>query len=229
MIKETNKGMAAALARMLDTLEKKVNPVHTALIVVDMQNDFCATEGMLGREGAELSMLQSMAPKLASFINKAREAGVAIIFIQNIESMDNDWYISDVLLEHFRRTAKSRYGEYPVCQRGSWGAGFYEEIKPLPGDIIVNKHRYSAFIGTDLDLILKSRGIRTLIMSGATTNVCVESTARDAFMLDYYTIFLKDGTATYSEEVHNNTLKNIAQFFGEVVETNGVLKCWSLV
>jgi len=109
---------------------------------------------------------------------------------------------------------------------GSWGAEFYEGIKPLPGEIVIDKHHYSAFIETDLDLILRSKGIRTLIMSGVQTDVCVESTARYGFMKDYYLVFLKDCTSTTSEEIHNNTLRSIAMYFGEVVDSRDVIKCW---
>ena len=142
------------------------------------------------------------------------------------DSVQNYYYLSDVLIEQRKRNGSGAYLEYPVCERNSWGADFYGGIKPLPGEVVVKKHRFSAFIETDLDLILRSKGIRTLIMSGVSTSVCVESTTRDGFMKDYYIVFLKNCTAEISEDLHNNTLKIVDLFFGEVVDSSDVLKCW---
>jgi ureidoacrylate peracid hydrolase len=128
-------------------------------------------------------------------------------------------------LEHCARARGGCYTDYPVCEKNEWNGAFYK-LKPQPGDVIVNKHRYNAFYQTDLDLILRAKGIRTLIMTGVATNVCVETTAREGFMRDYYIVFLRDCTATMSEELHNSALKNISLFFGDVVGFEDVIKCW---
>lgn len=223
---DKDEGLRTAMKRMLTTLESKVSPSHTALIVVDIQNDFCASEGAFDREGMDLSMIQTMLPKLLHFIQKAREVKSTIIYIQSTYYVENNWYLSDVFLEQHKRAGHGKHINYPVCEKGSWGADFYGGVKPVSGEIVVNKHRYCAFIDTDLDLILRNKGIRTLIMSGVTTDVCVEMTAKVGFLKDYYIIFLKDCTATYSEEWHNNTLKNIARFYGEVADSSDVVRCW---
>ena len=111
------------------------------------------------------------------------------------------------------------------CIEGSWGAEFYK-IEPLPGERIVKKHRYSAFAGTELGEVLQEKGIKSLILTGVTTNVCVESTARDAFMRDYYVVFLKDCTATYNREIHESTLRNIDRHFGVVAGSGDVVAIW---
>lgn len=228
MAEEWSKRVEAAMARMLSTLEQKVDPAHAAIIVVDMQNDFCAEGGMVHREGRDIKAVQAIVPRLIHLIDRAREVGASIVYIQNVYSSQNNWYLSDVWLEQAKRARKGApYVEYPVCERGSWNGDFYDGFKPLPGEVIVNKHRYSAFADTDLDLVLRSKGIRTLIMTGTATNVCVETTARDGFMKDYYVVFLRDCTATSRGEVmHNNTLNNIASFFGEVADSADVIKCW---
>ena len=92
--------------------------------------------------------------------------------------------------------------------------------------MIVTKHRYGAFEGTDLDLVLRSRGIRTVIMTGVATNVCVETTARQAFLKDYYVVFTSDCSAPFSQAAHDATLYNIDQFFGEVVTSEQIMACW---
>jgi ureidoacrylate peracid hydrolase len=220
--------MMSALETMLTTLEMKVKPLHTALIVVDMQNDFCAKGGIFDRDGMDISMIQAMAPRLTHFISMAREIRVAIVYIQTIYYSPNRWYLSDVWLEQRKRRGRRSGIEEPACEQNSWGADFYDGIKPLPGEAVVNKHRFSAFLDTDLDLILRSKGIRTLIMTGVATDVCVETTARDGFMRDYYIVFMRDCTASTSEERHRNALKNIEIYFGEVVDSTDVLGCWKL-
>ena len=102
----------------------------------------------------------------------------------------------------------------------------YYEITPGPEDIVIRKHRYSAFIGTHFDNTLRARGIRTLILTGVATNVCVESTARDGFMLDYHIVIPSDLTAGVSEQVKQMSLYNINTFFGEVVESEHILAAW---
>jgi len=99
----------------------------------------------------------------------------------------------------------------------------------LPGECIVTKHRYSGFINTDLDLILRAQGIQTLIMTGTATNVCVESTARDGFMLDYYIVFLGDCTGTGDRNLHEATLQNISGAFGVVCNSTDVSAHWATV
>ncbi len=210
---------------MLDSLPKKVDPKDAALLVVDVQNDFAADEGMMGQEGADLSMCQAMVPRLQQLIDDAREAGVPVIFIRNVYNTKENWYLSDVWLEQAARARKGSYVIHSVCAPDSWEGDFYK-VRPTEKDVIVTKHRFSAFQDTDLDLILRSRGIRTLIMTGISTNVCVESTTRDGFFRDYYIVFTSDCTATYSQQDHEATLKNIRRYFGEVVTAGDVVACW---
>jgi ureidoacrylate peracid hydrolase len=113
-----------------------------------------------------------------------------------------------------------------VCESGAWNGDFYG-IKPGPDEVIVTKHRYGAFEASDLDLVLRSRGIRTVIMTGVATNVCVETTARQAFLRDYYVVFTSDCTATYGQAEHEATLVNIDQFFGQVVSADDIIACWT--
>ena len=213
------------LARALTTLDAKVDPAHTAVIVVDVQNDFCAEGGMLDREGLDISRIQAMAPRLVKFIDDARAAGSLIVYIQTFYNSDAN-YLSDVWLEQSLKRWQGRFIDYPVCMEGGWGADFYDGIEPRPGEPIIHKHRYGGFIGTNLDMVLRSNGIRSLVMTGAITNGCVESTARDGFFHDYYIVFLDDCTATVSDELHQGTLFNIDRWFGEVVNAADVVACW---
>ncbi len=203
---------------VLYTLEEQVDPKHTALIVIDMQNDFCHPDGYMGKCGFDVSASQAIVPRLAGHIEATRRAGATVVFIQLI--MDDMYRYANFLAhDHKRGVSLER------CQTASWGADFYE-LKMLPSDLLVIKHHYSAFVDTNLDLVLKSRGIKTIVMSGTATNVCVESTARDGFFNGYYVVFLSDCSATYSQEVHDATLANIDRHFGAVITADEVEASW---
>lgn len=211
---------------LLLSLENKVEPRHAALVVVDVQNDFCAPGGMMDSEGLDLSAVQTMADRLPSLIEAARTAGVLVVFIRNVYSTEGNFYLSDSWLEQASRRRQGSYTERDVCAEGSWEGDFYGDVRPEPGDPVVTKHRFSAFHNTDLETILKSHAIRTVVMTGVASNVCVETTARDAFVRDYYVVFLDDGTATYAEKDHKATLRVIDRFFGEVASVAAVERIW---
>lgn len=203
-------------------LEKKIDPKTSALIVVDVQNDFVSLQGAFGHWGEDMTMIQEMVPKLKELIEEARAARVPIIYFKNTSSA---WTNSEV---HKERIAEVRgKGGQEITIEGTWGAEFYEGICPREDERVVVKHRYSGFIDTDLDLILRSLGIKTLIMTGVATNVCVESTARDGFMKDFRIVFVKDCSATTEQKLHEGTLENIERYFGTVVSAKEIISIWS--
>ncbi|MFQ5843349.1 MAG: cysteine hydrolase family protein, partial [Thermodesulfobacteriota bacterium] len=156
----------------LQTLEEKVGSEASALIVIDMQNDFCHPNGFLSRGGKDLTQIKEMIPKLLEFIAAAREAGGRILFVKAVY---DDKYCNEPMLER-----KSRLGIADVvCPEGQWGSEFYEGFEPQPEDFVITKTRYSAFLGGNLKEVLDRERIRSLIITGVTTNCCVESTARD--------------------------------------------------
>ena len=204
---------------MLTTLSEKVDPKHAALIVIDMQNDFVHDDGGLAKNGGNVKPTQAIVPALNRLIAEARKAGTPVIFVR---AAHNEWTTSEA------RREKQRGRTHPICVEGTWGCEFYG-VAPLDDECIVTKHRFSAFINTDLDLILRAQGIKTIIMTGTATNVCVESTARDGFMLDYYVVFLGDCTGCGDPEMHDATLKNIARTFGVVCDSTDVVEAWTAV
>lgn len=213
---------------MLKTLADKVSPKHSAILIVDVQNDFCADGGAMHREGRDLTLVKDMVPRLAKFVTAARAAKVPLVWIRNVYNTGPNWYLSETWLEQAERRRRGAYLTIPVCEPNEWNGDFYE-IKPLPEEVIVTKHRYGAFESTDLDLVLRSQGIRTVIMTGVATNVCVETTARQAFLRDYYVVFSNDCTATYSQPEHDATLHNIDSFFGQVASAAEIQACWQQV
>lgn len=220
--------LAARLAHVtpMGTLEDKVQGNRAALIVVDMQNDFCAAGGMMDTEGLDLTAVQKMGAELPAFIQAARDAGVLVIFVRNIYSTANNAYLSDSWLEQASRKRQGSYTRRDVCAADSWEGDYYGDCRPQPGDPVITKHRYSAFHNTDLDTVLRANGIRSIILTGVATNVCVETTAREGFVRDYYVVFTKDGTATYSAEDQEATLRNIDRFFGEVASMSEIVEIW---
>ncbi len=206
------------------TLEEKLNPQWTALICIDYQNDFCHPEGSLGKCGFDVAPMAAIASRLGRLIDNTRAAGVPVIFVRNIYATDQNWYLSDVSISQVKKSLRGLHFSVPHCKKDTWGWDYYGEVRPHQGDCEVIKHRYDAFIDTDLHLILRSRGIRTLIICGVTTNVCVESTTRHAYFLDYYCVVPRDCVAAYGDDLHEMALKNIDFLFGEVSESDRILK-----
>lgn len=211
---------------MLETLADKVRPAHTALVVIDVQNDFSAEGGFVARGGRDVSQIPKMASRLRELIDHARRARVLLVFIRCSYSSEGNRYLSDVWLEQAARRQGGGYTLTPVCQDDTWGVEFYGNISPTSDDIVIVKHRYSGFHGTDLDLVLRSRGIRTVVLTGVSTHVCVETTAREAFVRDYYTVVVGDCCAAYSKAEHETALMLIDRFFGEVTGMDTLCSLW---
>lgn len=203
---------------LLLTLEQKVAPVHTALVVVDVQNDFVAEGGFFDRTGGDVASIQAAIPPLLRLIEHARRAGVLVVFVRAIYDPE---YLSGPMIERNRR----RHLEMPRCLTGTWGADFYK-IEPAPDEPIVVKHRYSAFMGTSLDQLLRQRGIRSLLLTGVATDVCVESTARDAYFLDYYVAVVADCCGAAREEYHRDALARFERDYGGVTSSAEVIGAW---
>ncbi len=216
-----------AHVKPLGSLAEKVQPAHAALLVIDMQNDFCASGGLISKDGRDVSAAQELGKRLPAFISAARDAGVMVVFIRCVYTTERNFYLSDVWLEQAARKREGGYTRIPVCRDGAWEGDYYGEVRPQPGDVIVTKHRYNAFHNTDLDLILRSNGIRTVMLTGVVTNVCVETTAREAFVRDYYVVAVDDGCAAYVQQDHIASLSNIDRFFGEVATIKQISALWN--
>ena len=143
---------------MLKTLADKVRPQHCAILIVDMQNDFCAEGGAMHREGRDVTLVKQMVPRLAQLITVARAAKVPLVWIRNVYNTGPNWYLSETWLEQAERRRNGAYLTIPVCEPNAWNGDFYE-VRPEPDEVIVTKHRYGAFESTDLDLVLRSKGI----------------------------------------------------------------------
>lgn len=204
---------------VLRTLKERCDPKYAALIVVDVQNDFVSPDGSAGKRGEDVSASLAMVPRLMRLIDEARRVGLTIVYIKTTHS---EW--TDTPSWIYRSSQKSGLN---TCREGSWGAEFYEGISPLPSERVVIKHRYSAFINTDLNTVLKARGVQSVLVTGVATNVCVETTARDAYMFDYYVTMVEDCAAAYDARLHMATLENVRRHFGLVAAAEEIIETWS--
>jgi len=212
---------------MLTTLCDKIHPKNAVVIAIDPQNDFCSVGGAMHAEGADLSMIPSTITNIKKFLDEARRINIDVVFTQNEYNSKGNWYLSQVFLEQAQRKRHGSYTARRVSERGTWGWGFVEGLSPKENEIVVTKHRFNAFSDTELDLILRSKGVKTLILTGFATNVCVETTARDGFIRDYHIIVIKDCVASYIKHLHEAALENIDRYFGEIVSSKDAISCWA--
>ena len=200
----------------------RLKPSETAVIVVDMQNAYASKGGYVDIAGFDVSGAASAIEKARSVLNAARAAGVTVIFFQNGWDKDYveagtpgspNWHKSNAL-----KTMRARPElAGTLLARGSWDYAIVDQLKPRPGDIVIPKTRYSGFFNTNIDSVLRARGIRTLVFTGVATNVCVESSLRDAFHLEYFGVVLEDATHHLGPDfIQQASLYNIEKFFGWV-------------
>lgn len=208
---------------MLESLRERIAPRHTALLIIDMQNDFCA-EGMGAsrRPGRDLTRTRAIIPHLVRLRQAARRQGALVV---HIGFLTLPHHLSDggPWLSQRRRAT---YASDSFAMANSEGARFIAELSPEDGEVTVHKHRYSGFKGTDLDMVLRAQEIRTCIVTGVSTNVCVESTLRDAFEHGYYVVVPSDGTASWSKELGEGTLQNVTHRFGLVTTVQEIVQTW---
>jgi ureidoacrylate peracid hydrolase len=197
-------------------LSRIVSPEWAALLVVDVQNDFCHQDGLFGKLGLEMSGVQAAARRIAALLPAARRAGVPVIFV----TMEHDPLTNSPAWAH----------RYPMprtdaCVAGTWGAALYE-VAPAPGEPVVVKHRYSPFVGSNIEYILRARQRMSLLVTGVATNICVESVLRDGFMRDYHVVLVEDCAGAYSERAHQSTVENTRTFLGRVLQSGTLLEAW---
>jgi ureidoacrylate peracid hydrolase len=211
---------------VLKTLEEQIDPQITALLVIDMQNDYVADNGKLGKAGFDVKRIQAAIPAMNTLILEARKAGVMVVWIRQTHTFKDslpNYVASNVARIKDRPFAEADF----LVQGGSWGAEYYHEMtKPLPGEFEVIKHTYGAFTNTPLDTYLKARGIKTILSIGTVTNVCVQSTAMQGWFLGYYSVIPADAVSTNDASLHQATLRNHSIFFGYTPKNEDIIAIW---
>ena len=203
------------MRQIFQTVEEQVNPAHTAVLVIDMQNDFCAEGGFLHKSrGADMTGNKRIADNIIKLVRAARAGGMPIAWIRAIYDHK---YLPDPQVA--RSLAGAGEG---LFMEGSWGADFYE-VEPAEGEIIIDKHCYDAFSGTDLDRQMRNLGVKTLLITGVATNICVDSTLRGGFFNGYYIIVADDCVGSANQAGHDGTLTTVRQNFGAVMASSDII------
>ena len=208
----------------------EIDLIKTAIIVVDMQNAFMSRGGYFDLIGMDISAIQKIVEPCRKIIRVAREKGAKIIYLQMGYSPDlsdagppgSPSFHKSGGLNFFREHPELRDKIYFY---GTWGAEIIEELKLHQEDIIIRKQKYDGFLGTNLDIILRTLGITHLLFLGIATNICVESTLRHAFFLDYFPILVSDAVSQKGPSVTQEaTILNVQSTFGWVTDTIMVIK-----
>jgi ureidoacrylate peracid hydrolase len=214
---------------VLTSLEEWIRPEHTAVIVVDVQNDFCSMGGDNHNRGRDMTPLQEMLPRLRKLIDGARAGGVRVIYIQHTVYPDG----STESPAYMAYRLNLNNGNYPtsLCIDGTWGHQVCDEVAPLPGEIRIRKHRQPPWVGTDLDQILRNNGIKTIVATGTMTSACVDWTARLGVQLDYYVVVPEDCVAQADIDGHNAAIANLRRYLpkGGVTDADTLVGLWSPV
>lgn len=209
----------------------ELDPARTALVIVDMQNAFVMKGGMLDLAGLDISGAQGVVGSIRAILDVARPAGLKVVYLQigylpdlsDSGGPSSPNWQKELALVLMRERPELR-GKLLV--HGTWDFAIVDELKPEPGDVLIPKSRYSGFAGTPLDSVLRTAGIRHLIFTGIATNVCVESTLRDAFFLEYWPILVSDATMQAGPPSQQAaTLFNVETFFGWVTTGRDLIAC----
>ncbi len=209
-------------------LDELVAREHTALLLIDMQHDFVEPEGVFGRMGIDLSMYRESRPRMRRLLEAARECGVLVVHIQNTALPHR---LSDSPAQvrfNLRMHAAARPSDDPLRYTipGSAGHEFVPDLAPDGDEPVVRKYRSSGFWGTNLDLLLRSNGVETVVVTGCTTEGCVESTARDAMFNDYYVVVAQDCVASDDEAQHAASMLLMSHRF-DIAEGSTIAGVWS--
>lgn len=206
---------------------------RTALVVVDMQNGFASPGGMLDLAGIDVRPAREVIANARMVGEAARRSGMPVIYLtigyppdlSTAGGIDSPNPQKELALCLMRERPELR-GK--LLTFGTWDFQIVDELAPQPADLVIVKSRYSGFHGTSLDSHLRSRGIRNLLFVGIASNVCVESTIRDAYFLEYWPVLIEDATMPAgSAEIQKATVFNVQTFFGWVANSEDVVTALS--
>ena len=186
----------------------------TSVLVVDMQNDYCVPGGIIHALGHDVAHFAAVAGRLDTFLRRSRPWLEHRVFIRTLAPT---WPRSTAVREQYGRNALQRVVDPTLSD---WFG-----VTPAPDDPVVEKFRYSAFTDTVLDAMLRARGTQTVVVAGVTTDVCVDSTVRSAFMRDYGVVVLSDCTGASTPDRHAHTLSVLNEFFAVAATSEDVMQC----
>jgi ureidoacrylate peracid hydrolase len=197
-------------------------PSRTALLVIDVQNDFIHPEGWSARHAPDAPSLRHVIPVINTLIAAARRAGIVVVYVvmEHGPGIDAPNYQA-------RYVARGMADDI-LCRQGTWGAELDAEVTaPRPEDIVIRRPSYDGFARTELDRLLRQQGVETCVATGVVTNLCVQTTIQHAFSLGYYVALASDGTAAASMLEHDVALDSFRRFFGPVMTGRDIAALWT--
>ncbi len=214
--------MQTELLTRADIIGPLISPDRTALVIIDVQNDFAAPDGAAGSWGIDLAPVEAAIDQMEPIVARAREVGAAVYFVKVETTPETD---SRALKQYFALSGQPPEA-MAICRAGTPGADFYR-ILPQNGDLQITKRLFSAFVGTDFESQLRSQGIDTLLLIGMTTECCIDCTARDAFHRDFSVFIVADATAAYDGALHQSSLCILSKNCASITDAETVLSCWN--
>jgi ureidoacrylate peracid hydrolase len=216
-------------------MDLRLDPRRTALVMVDMQNDFCHPRGLYARAmerieplGLTPRLVTEGIPAMRALLEAARRVGLFIVHtrIERDAAPDAAEAVHQIVPATFQAVIGVEGG--PALTPGSWGAETHEELAPLPGEYLVRKRSFSAFYGTDLETALRRRGVKTLVLAGTITYACILHTAFDANVRDFDVVVASDASASWAADLQAPTLRIVDLILGTAVPSGEVIEALAL-
>lgn len=199
-----------------------LSPERCAVVVVDLQNDFCHPDGAIARMGQDTTAARSIVPHVRELVDEAHSADVPVIYLR---VTDSEWSDTDAWFRRGLAGDVLDIAGTPLVREGTWGAQFFG-VEPTPADLVITKHRYSGFAFTPLELALRAKRAETVLLAGAQTDVCVQYTAADAVSRGFTPAVVRECVASGGEERNLAALASFAAHLGPVVRSDEVTRAW---
>jgi ureidoacrylate peracid hydrolase len=204
---------------------------ETCLLIIDMQNDFLSEEGYFAqKKNWPVSQFKDLIGRIAKLKEAADQKGWRTIYTQTGYAPDGcDSYtrvhnlIPDIFMEGQTPEEEQKRDHHSVLIKGTWGADIIDELKPGEKDYVISKRRFSAFYQTDLEHMLRSWGIKNVVVTGIVTEVCVESTVREAFIRDFDVIVVEDGVSSWNKKRHDASIENMKFAYAKISDTKKMM------
>ncbi len=207
---------ADRIPHRITQLAEQIRPLRTALLLVDMQNDFVDDEGVFVKQwGKTNHWIKPIIPWCQKLLGVARQSGVTVVHLRVI----NDLLRNPVSWHHF-------WGPPACAIEGTWGAELIDELQPAGDEPVITKYTYDGFVGTPLDSLLKKLSVTTLVLAGVDSDVCVRDTAAHGFALGYVPVFAREALAADNELAHAGALQSLAEHYGQVASVDEIVAIW---
>jgi nicotinamidase-related amidase len=214
---------SAPLADTGPIVDAAAPPSETAVLVVDVQNDFVDAAGRVGLSGSDMRPLQTAVGEINRLITAARRYGARVVYVV-VEHGKN----VDLAPYQARYSRRGMTPDDTICHEGTWGAGLYAALLPAAqGEPRFVKHGYDAFQNPDLETTLRQWGVRTVVVTGVVTELCVRATATSAFERGFFAVVPRECTASLEAERAMEALNSIEQWYGDVIAMDDLITTWS--